>query len=186
MTDESDRPAQGRELKVSDDAIIEQAYIVARGVRPMALLGHVEADPDVMRRVSTRIESLGERGVVPFVWDRGDGFADVGYASTPWVADTYRWAIQGAEEPHLSRIVGLLLGYSVAAIREYESQQSRRWFADPLTSTGRVSRSPRYCTNGTEGTSPPCSEQSARGTRSRTDKSRTADRFLRFFRWLPW
>ena len=106
-------------LGISDDAITEQSYLIARGVRPLALLGCVPAENDLMLKVSTRIETLAEGTVIPFVSDRGTGVADVGYAAEPWVADIFRWATHEAAAPHLGRIVGLLLGYSTHAISEF-------------------------------------------------------------------
>ena len=120
-------------LGVSNDVIIEQSYLVARGVRPLALLGHVENDPLLMLEVATRIETLAEKNVTPFVLDRGDGMADVGYAAAPWVADTFRWASREAASPHANRVIGILLGYSADAIADFESQQSIRWFNGPLS-----------------------------------------------------
>lgn len=122
-------------LGISDDAITEQSYLIARGVRPMALLGSIPAESDLMLKVSTRIETLAEGTVVPFVVNRGDGFSDVGYAAAPWVTDIFRWAFRHAADPQLSRIVGLLLGYSAQAISEFESHQSRRWFTEPVSSS---------------------------------------------------
>ena len=144
-------------LGVSDDAIAEQSYLVARGVRPLALLGHVTAESMLMLKVSTRIETLAEVTVVPFVSDRGTGVADVGYAAAPWVADLFRWASHEAEEPHLGRILGLLLGYSAYAISEHESRQSRRWFTEPISSSVcPISSLPPCYIPNMEGKSRPC------------------------------
>ena len=117
-------------LGISDDVIEEQFYLIARGVRPMALLGSIPTEGDLMLQVSTRIETLAEGTVTPFVVDRGDGLADVGYAAAPWVVDLFRWTFRYAADPQLSRVVGLLLGYSAQAIADFESHQGRRWFTE--------------------------------------------------------
>jgi hypothetical protein len=50
----------------SDDLLSEQAYLVARGVRPLSVAGSCMAEPMVMLRVATRIEMAGCPGAVPF------------------------------------------------------------------------------------------------------------------------
>src|SRR5688500_9195549 len=60
----------------SDDLIHEQATLVSRGVRPLALLGQCVAEEFTMVDVARHIASLAVAGVVPFVYDRRDGTAD--------------------------------------------------------------------------------------------------------------
>jgi len=117
----------------SEDLIREQAYLVARGVRPMALLGHCETDSLVMLRVATKLESLSvDCDVLSFVFDRGDGKADFGFVSDAWVLDLYKW-IQIAPKKQFNRMLGLLLGYDVKAIGRYEQLLSGRCFKLPET-----------------------------------------------------
>ena len=93
----------------------------------------IPADPLVMLRAVTHLENLTERGVVPFVIDRENGIASVGYAANRFVVDTFRWLIQQVPEPYFSRMLGLLLGYSASAIFAFESEESVRWFTPPGT-----------------------------------------------------
>ena len=68
----------------SDDLLAEQAYLVARGVRPLALAGHCPSQH--VLRAATRVERLAVPGVVPFVLDHRDGTASFGaLVSFPWV-----------------------------------------------------------------------------------------------------
>lgn len=110
----------------SDQSVREQSYQIARGIRALALIGQCDADARTMSRVRARLDALGETGAVPFVCDRGDGTAEYGYASAPWAIDLYRWVVnQKADDVVRShqrhRIIGLLLGYSAAAISDFET-----------------------------------------------------------------
>lgn len=124
-----------------EDTIREHAYLVARGVRPMALVQTFTAEPMMCLHVATQLERIGaETGlpVVPFVVENADGSADCGYAAAGWVVDLLRWA-SGDDVPKVQRmrVVGLLLGYSAEAISTFEDRGPKRWFT-PLT----VSRAP--------------------------------------------
>lgn len=105
----------------NDDLIREQAYQIARGTRPLALVGSCALSADIEQR----LRALAVPGAVPFVCERGHGVADFGYGVAPWAVDLYRWATQEPdnvvppEQRH--RIIGLLLGYSVQAVTEFET-----------------------------------------------------------------
>ena len=134
----------GRDLRESDEVIQEHSYVVARGVRALALVGKCEADPLTMLRAATRLEALGDPAVVPFVVDLGAGHADCGFAAAGWVLDLYRWlalsdpAVVPPEQRE--RITGLLLGYSVEAIRLFEDRLPGRFFSGPTSSPASGSR----------------------------------------------
>lgn len=114
----------------------EQAYLIARGVRPLAIVGHCTDDPKVMFKVASELEDCSSHGAIPFVAPRDDGVADYGYAGSRWVIDLLRWAQTDAvPDEHRHRIVGLLLGYSVEAIRSYEEQNCGRLFSEPTRET---------------------------------------------------
>jgi hypothetical protein len=127
-------------IEISDDVLRELAYGVARGVRPLALAGSCAAEHDAMLVVQTRLESQGEPGAIAFVCPRGDdGLADYGYAAAAWVIDLYRWVVGATEDEvpskHRHRVVGLLLGYSVPAVANYEEQAAGRACHLPLNGT---------------------------------------------------
>jgi thiamine monophosphate synthase len=118
----------------SDDLLAEQAYLVARGVRTLSLVGHCDADQMTMLRVATRIEQATCQGAVPFVIDHGNEVASYGYAAAAWVVDLYEWAndpTQVAQEQR-HRINGLLLGYSAAAVARHDEENSGRRFKEVL------------------------------------------------------
>lgn len=48
-------------IRESEDLIREHGYLVARGVRPLALIGHFNADPVAMERAATRLEEAVPR-----------------------------------------------------------------------------------------------------------------------------
>ena len=122
-------------VELSRELIREQAYLIANGVRPLALLGSCQAEPRTMLRVTTQLESAAEPDAIPFVLDRGDGCADFGYAASSWALDLFQWvsrADNGIPARQKHRIRGLLLGYGVEAIRSFEERSCGRLFQEPV------------------------------------------------------
>jgi hypothetical protein len=122
----------------SDEVLAEQAYLVARGVRPMALAGWCPADELVMLRAATRLEAAAEAGALPFVIDHKNGSATFGYAAQPWVLDLYEWVVCDTDVPQeqCERITGMLLGYAAEAISRYEANRVGRRFSSAIASAG--------------------------------------------------
>jgi hypothetical protein len=118
----------------SDDLVREQAYLVARGVRPLAIIGECGTDTVTMMRAATRIETLSVPGAIPFVCDCKNGAAEFGFAAEPWVVDLFEWVMtadrSAVPTEHRHRVLGLLLGYSAAAVRDFEAHTSGRRFAE--------------------------------------------------------
>ena len=114
----------------SDDLLSEQAYLVARGVRPLALVGQCPAEPLTLTRVATRVEAQAHANAIPFVVDHHDGHASYGYASARWVLDLYEWVVleEGIPQAQRERIIGLLLGYAAPAVSQFEEEGSGRRF----------------------------------------------------------
>jgi hypothetical protein len=123
----------------SDETIHEQAYLISRGVRPLALVGVVDGDKVAMLRAYNKLESvrcgLGQaHEPIPVVMQRSDGhWADVGFAARAWVSDTLKWCLENTPQPHLQRILGLMLGYSPDAIAALEESESGALFPEPTT-----------------------------------------------------
>lgn len=151
-------------LGMSDELISEQAYLIARGVRPMMLFHLIDADPLLMGQVAGRIEQRAEgMKVLPFVFEDPSGMAWVGYAASKWVFETFQWAVESLEEPYHSRVLGMLLGYNALEVAKYEEQQPIRGFKDAVRlrflrstqqkhgvdrlETNRLSESPSRCTH---------------------------------------
>src|SRR4051812_38484221 len=82
----------GEELDCREACLAESAYLVARGGRPLGLAGHCPSEGATMRRMAFLVESHAEPGAIPFLADRGDGFADYGYAASKWAIALFRWA----------------------------------------------------------------------------------------------
>ena len=115
-------------LGMSDDELAEQAQLIERGVRPLTILKGLQVDQHLMLRISTRLEKNSSgTTAIPFVLNRGDG-VDCGFAGSKWVVETLRWSSE-LKEPYRSRVVGLLLGYSVTAIEDFHQRQSIRWIS---------------------------------------------------------
>ena len=152
-----DRKAVNAALFLSDGGIQEHAYLISRGVRPLALFNPFPADPPLMLHVSTRLEnlSLSLRGAIPFVVDEGNGMAIAGYAANRGVVETFLWVEKTAQKPHRDRLLGLLLGYSIPAIVTYEQEQSIRQFDMSTVLPGQESSSPPCDTQNTEEMFPP-------------------------------
>lgn len=120
------------DANAEDEVAREQAYLVARGVRPLAIVGNCPTNNRVMFEIVARLERVGAEGAIPFVTPRSDGIADYGYAGSKWALDLLTWAESDAVPVvHRHRIVGLLLGYSVDAIRVHEERICGRLFDEP-------------------------------------------------------
>jgi hypothetical protein len=77
-----------------------------------------------MTKAVTRLERLASLGAITFVIPKGDGLADCGYGACRRAIDLYEWALVSSGDampaPYRHRIVGLVLGYSPKAIRDFE------------------------------------------------------------------
>jgi hypothetical protein len=100
----------------SDDLLREQAYLVARGVRPLALVGTCVEGDEASTRHRLLVGADGQLAI-PFTTPSGR----VGYASHAWVVDMVRWA-DSAPVIQRDRILGLLLGYDPNSIRQFEER----------------------------------------------------------------
>lgn len=111
----------------------ENAYLLSRGVRLMALLDVIHNDDHEACRAYDRAfditSGLGAMHAlipIPFAIqsNRFDKSVHVGFASHEWVIDMYRWALSGEmSEENFHRVRGLLLGYSGSAIAAFERVQ---------------------------------------------------------------
>jgi hypothetical protein len=128
------------ELSISEGLLREQAYLVARGVRPIAIVGQCRSSPAVLLRAQTLLDNSSDVGAIPFVVDRGDGCADLGYAGARWAVDLFSWIVKDAQDAipneHRNRILGLLFGYSIEAIRLFDDRQAGRVYLDLTASAG--------------------------------------------------
>jgi hypothetical protein len=124
-----------RELLVGeapDEMLNEGAYLVARGVRPLALMQDGTMDNGAMLRAMTRLGMHGEPPAIPFVLDHHDGTGSYGYAAASWVIDLYRWARLQAPDTVRAQVIGLLLGYSPEAVSRYMEAKSGELFTVSL------------------------------------------------------
>jgi hypothetical protein len=117
-------------LVPNGDVLAEHAYLVARDVRPIAIAGHFPSDTADGLRIATLLERATGEDAIPFVIDHGDGSGSFGYAADRWALDFYEWTVQDRSIPEQQRhrIIGMLLGYSPAAISRYEEFGSGRRF----------------------------------------------------------
>lgn len=107
------------------DMLYEHALLVTRGVRPMALIGGVPASPVTMWYVHKHLLGVAADAgddVIPFVIDANDGrLAFAGFGAAEWVVELMHFALTSRHAArHKDQIIGLLLGYSPAAIQRYE------------------------------------------------------------------
>lgn len=124
--------------KMSPELLAEQAYLVARGVREIADIGTVAADPESMLRATTVLESAAQ-GAIPFVFPVQDGRAVCGFAGHRWSLELFKWSVTTDVPPeHRASILGLLHGYAGVAVRDYDEQGCGR--APPTSSDGPASR----------------------------------------------
>jgi len=114
----------GNEYLPSRDLLDAEAYLVSRGVRPVALIGHCPADPIIMLRIKGGLHKARQAQlVIPFIFAEGGepGSAAFGYASHRWCIDLLEWAMSAAvPSARKHEILGLLLGYSPSAIARHQ------------------------------------------------------------------
>ena len=121
-------------IELDDELISDAAYLVARGVRPLALVYDGTADQLSMLRMATQLETIGDQGCIPLVVDHKDGRAGCGFAAAEWVIDLYEWTTSSVAVPakHRHAILGLLLGYSTTAIDQHLQALGGRRFRSPM------------------------------------------------------
>jgi hypothetical protein len=98
-----------------DELLVEQCYLVERGVRAVALVGSCE--PDETATCLHALACVAGGRVVPFVV--GDG-AWCGFAANAWAVDLLRWLHVSVPRVQVDRVLGVLLGYAPAAIARFE------------------------------------------------------------------
>ena len=108
----------------TDDLIQEQAYLVSRGVRALALLNPVGLDAKEMEDAFIRLGQTVGGDIIPFVLPRRNAdCAMTGFAAAQWVIDLLKWSYDQAPVRQHHRILGLLLGYSVEAIARHDARE---------------------------------------------------------------
>jgi hypothetical protein len=116
------------------DILDSEAYLVSRGVRPLALAGHCPADPLIMCRVKQGLHGARQAQlVIPFVFPEGgfEGMAAFGYASHRWCIDLLEWVLSGEVPPvRKHEMLGLLLGYSPSAIARHQESDGLWTYRD--------------------------------------------------------
>lgn len=114
------------------DLIREQAWLISRGVRPLALLESTSGDEKEMQKAFLALcetHGGGRENAIPFVIPRGDFPAAArGFASHEWVIELLKWTYGNAPERWKHCILGLLLGYSAEAISDHDT---RMFAGDP-------------------------------------------------------
>jgi hypothetical protein len=143
----------------SAESLGEQAYLVARGVRPLAIGGHCVTAETCLLRLATVVETAaGSEPVISFICPHSDGTTSYGYAANTAMLDLYEWATSD-EVPARCRhlVAGLLLGYSATALSEHDQAGTGRRFR-PWRE--QETSSPPDGNASKAGTSRPCSERS--------------------------
>ena len=107
----------------SEDMVQEQAYLISRQVRPLAIVGFMSSDEKEMDHAFYYLKkTAGPDNVIPFVLPQNDtdNVATAGYASEQWVIDLLKWLYRDAPPRQFHQILGLLLGYSPKCIAEHD------------------------------------------------------------------
>lgn len=123
---------------------------MARGVRPLAIVGEGMADELEMLRALTLLGRYSSDSAIPFVVDHGDGTASWGYSSTAWAIDLYRWirTVEG-DESRRHQVLGLLLGYSPEAVSRHLDSLVGRRFTRSVSSESSRCLCDTHCRAGT-------------------------------------
>ena len=82
-----------------------------------------------MQKTANKQGGAGGQSIIPvaFIDDQRDALR-IGFAASSWVPDTLKWISENAPQPHLDRLLGLLLGYSADSIALGEDEDSGRLF----------------------------------------------------------
>ena len=140
-----------------------------------------------MMRAWTKLRVPDEIGLVPaqlsaipIVHLRKDGVcADVGFAARAWVAETFKYVMDNVPQPHLDRLLGLMLGYSPDAIANNDECLAGEQFPDTATALDALessSQSHEMVQSHTEEMSPLHSVQSPSRGYNRPDIFPTVDK----------
>lgn len=113
----------------SESVFTEQEYSVSRRVRSIAYIESCLATPEVMEKVMERLNSTCITGeTIPFMFDRGDGWADYGFAAHQCFVDCFK-LIRIQDSPIQKELgdclTGLMLGYGVDEIARFYNAVSR-------------------------------------------------------------
>jgi len=102
----------------------DHAFVIARGVRPLALIGTFYTRNCCGTELLDSLRAVrGADDVVAFILPSFGGSMAYGYASHEWVVDFYRWALENAPKPYFDYILGLLCGYSPQAVSDFTRGQ---------------------------------------------------------------
>lgn len=142
-------PSEG-ENSLSDDYLLEQAYLVERGVRSVALVGTTHGGLQAAREIATRLKCLASDVITFVIPGAVEGNFTYGYASHAWAVSLLQWALSDdCPQRQANQIIGLMLGYSADAIRTFDergSGQTAIWSPLPESS------SQPSCTSDNQGT----------------------------------
>lgn len=133
----------------SDDLIREHYNLISLGVRPMTLIGEIEAHPVKIQNLYNKLSCLaweegvggGAPGVRPiaFVIQEKEGvWARYGYASSGWIPETFKWILDNDDSEHRHRLIGLLLGYSIESITMHDELNRGALYPDTVTELDKL------------------------------------------------
>ena len=90
--------------------------------------------------------------IIPLVLLRKDrSCADVGFVARAWVSETFKWVMDNAPQPHLNRLLGLILGYSPDAIAALDESESGRLFPYGVSGMAELASNPPLLLHHKEG-----------------------------------
>ena len=131
-------PSELRRVPIPDDedwpqglpslqALSDAEYLIARGVRPMALVGDVvKEDRQKALMIMKMVTNTGGIAtMIPFLVKRDDDWYACGFTKHEWAIDLLRW-LESEDIPtdQRNRILGMLLGYSPEAIAHFDKSTS--------------------------------------------------------------
>ena len=104
--------------------LFNKSLLIRNGVRPLCVVNTLTEREIKEGNVEEQLRETCCGGVVPFIADIGEGLFECGFAASEWVVDTWRWINKNVPDSQKHRLRGLLLGYSVSAISDYEQRQN--------------------------------------------------------------
>ncbi len=111
---------------LENEALLEaESHSVSLGVRLIASVTTIPSDDQHgVIRARTKLDEAASSTIIPFVFDRGDGWTVCGFARFGWALDLYRWAVteRSLSSQQVHRIVGLLHGYAGEEIQHFDAR----------------------------------------------------------------
>lgn len=112
-----------------EDAFSSEAYLVEKGVRPLALVGDIDAKELEVLKKELVDKCFWHKNITPFIIKEDDGYS-FGFARNKHIVETYKYIREARKDGTITEdvfhtILGLMLGYSVDDTEEFLQKHNK-------------------------------------------------------------